>query len=225
MKRLLICVLLLAGLTACAAPSGSGAWRCGKSSRTGNLCIKLTVTEPITLGQPVSVTITVNSEKDIPGLEISLGYFAPGRKVSIDEEPGLPSPKDGGVKWTADVQANRPLTFTRKIRLPSAEGEYNQIDLYASVHELNIGMVVGDQVRIYLTREGWKVYYSGTPLPITPGPLPVYTVTPGPSPTFIPTDTPWPTPTFLPMRRTTTPTWNPYPVLPPPSPLPTPGGD
>ena len=84
------------------------------------------------------------------------------------EEPGLPSPKGGEVDWTTDVQANHPLTVTRKIRLPSVEGEYGGyalIDLQAWIHVAG-GMVVDDGLIIYVTREGGKVYYSGTPIPI-----------------------------------------------------------
>ena len=191
MKRLLICVLLLASLTACAAPSGPGAFRCDEEEKA---CVRLTVAEPIKPGQPVSVTITVTSEKDIRGLMVSLVSYPPG-KVSIDEEPGLPSPKGGEVDWTADVQAKHPLTVTRKIRLPSVEGEYGGyalIDLQAWIHVAG-GMVVDDGLMIYVTSQGGKVYYSGTPIPIpgwTPGqPAPAVPVTPRPSPTFTPTPT------------------------------------
>jgi hypothetical protein len=222
MKRLLVCILLLAGLTACAGQSGPGTWRCGKSDETGKLCIKLTVAEPITPGQPFSVMITVSSEKDIPGLEISLASDSSGGKISIEEEPGLPNPKEGGVRWTADVQANRPLTFTRKIRLSPMEGEYDLIDLHAFAHVLSIGMVVQDSLTIYLTREGGKVYYSETPIPITPGPLPVYTVTPGPSPTPLSSPTPFPIPTFPPPARSPTPYPQPYPFFPTSTLLPSP---
>src|SRR6266542_4953172 len=131
MKRILICVFLLAVLAACATPSGPSGLRCREEEK---VCIKFTVAEPITLGEPVAVTITVTSEKDIAGLMVSLSSTPPGRKVSIDEEPGLPGSKEGSVGWTADVQANRPLTFTRKIRLPSVEGKYDYIDLHASIY-------------------------------------------------------------------------------------------
>ena len=220
MKRLWICVLLLAGLTACAAPSGPGTWRCGESGDTGKLCVKLTAEEPITLGEPVTVTITVTSEKDVPGLTVFLSSYP---KALIEGSEGW---KEHGINWPMDAKANQSLSFTRRVRFP-AEGEF-QLTAALSRPDLH----VDDSIRIYFAPDGGKVYYSGTRVPIpgwTPGQpapaitLPGYTVTPGPSPTFIPTDTPWPTPTSLPVQRTPTPTWNPYPVLPPPSPLPTPG--
>lgn len=164
-----ICILLLATLAACGAPGGS-------SSREGcndeeKVCIKLTVAEPITTGQPVEVTITVTSEKDIPNLELGLGYFALGKKIVIDEEPGLPSQKDDKIRWTASIQANRPLVVKRKVRFPRGEGEYDVIDLIASA-QLRGVKVIRSSVRVHLTSQGGKAYYSGTPIPITPGPEP-----------------------------------------------------
>ena len=191
MKRLLICVLLLASLASCAAPSGPGAFRCSEDNQT---CVKLTVAEPIKLGQPVSVTITITSQKAIIGLKVYLSTYPTG-KVSIEEEPGQPSAKAGGVNWTTDVQANRPLTITHKIRLPSGEGEYGGyafVQLIAFV-ETAPGAVIDDDLTIYVTRQGAKVYYANTPIPITPGPLP--TPAPGQYPTIFPTLTPIPTPT------------------------------
>lgn len=191
MSRLLICVLLLASLAACAAPSGPGAFRCSKHEK---ICVKLTATEPIITGQPVSVTITVTSERDIPGLIVYLSTY-PAGKVSIEEEPGQPSPKSGGLKWTMDVKANQEIIFTRKINLPSVEREYGgyaYIDLIAFV-QTAVGMVVDDELTIYVTPKGGKVYYAGTLIPTT-SPGPALTVTPGPSPTFIPTPTTYPYP-------------------------------
>jgi hypothetical protein len=185
MKHLLICVLMLASLASCAAPSGPGAFRCSERNKT---CVKLTVAEPIKTGQPVSVTITVTSEKDIPELKVYLSTY-PAGKVRIEEEPGQPSPKGDGVNWTTDVQANQPLTITRKINLPSVEAEYGGyalVQLIAFV-ETAPGVVVDDDLTIYVTRQDAKVYYANTPIPITPGL--VLTVTPGPTPTFIPTST------------------------------------
>ena len=157
MKHLLICVLMLASLAACVAPSGPGAFRCDQEEKA---CVKLTVAEPIKPGQPVSVTITVTSEKNLPGLMVSLTSYPP-EKVSIDEEPGLPSPKGSAVGWTADVKANRQLTFTRKIHLPSVEGEYGGyalIELRAWIHIAG-GMIVGDNLTIYVTRRGIRKDY------------------------------------------------------------------
>ena len=191
MKHLLICVVMLASLASCAAPSGPGAFHCSEDNQA---CVKLTVAEPIKPGEPVSVTITVTSEKNIPGLKVYLSTY-PAGKVSIEEEPGQPSPKAGGVNWTTDVQANHPLTITRKINLPNVEGEYGGyvlVQLIAFVVTAP-GAVIDDDLMIYVTRQGAKVYYPGTPIPITP--LPVPTNTPGPTPTFIPTLTFIPTPT------------------------------
>jgi len=184
----------LASLASCTAPSGLGAFRCSEAEK---VCVKLTAAEPIKPGQPVSVTVTVTSERNIPGLQVYLSTY-PAGKVSIVEEPGLPSPKGGGVNWTTDMQANRPLTITRKIRLPSVESEYDGyslVQLIASVVTAP-GMVITDGLMIYVTRQGAKVYYANTPIPITPGPQP--TLAPGQVPIIYPTLTPIPTPTSYP---------------------------
>lgn len=190
MKRLLICVLFLASLTACAAPSGPGAFRCDQEGKT---CLKLTAAEPIVLGQPVKVTITITSEKDITGLKIFLASYPLG-KVSIVEAPGLPSSKGGAVNWTTDVQAKHTLTFMREMLMPSIEGEnggYAQIELHADIQDG--GVIVSDYLTIFLTSKGGQVYFAGTPIPIpgwTPGqPALAISPTPGPSPTFIPSPT------------------------------------
>ncbi len=180
MKRLLFFALLLMSLTACGGSSAPGEWRCDKSNETGELCIKLTAEEPITLGAPVTITIAVSSEKDIPGLKIFLFSDSP-QKVFI-EEPSLQGWSGKGVNWPVDAQANQPLTFKRKVRLPAEEGSY-QLIVHAAYAPL--GMVIIDSLDIYLTREGGKVYYSGTHIPFTEGPLP--TITPGPSSTPLPT--------------------------------------
>ena len=119
MKRLLICAFLLASLVACAASSGPGRFA---ATREEKVCVRLTVAELIIPGQPVSVTITVTSEKDIRGLMVSLSTYPLG-KVSIDDEPGLPSAKGGGVGWTTDVQARHSLMPPSQIvGRPSARG-------------------------------------------------------------------------------------------------------
>lgn len=195
MKWLLICALLLASLVSCTIPIGS--YFCDTEEK---VCVKLTVAEPIKPSQLVSATITIISAKDIPELFVLLSSY-PFQGVSIDEEPGEPSPKRGAVSWTSSVHAYHRLTFTRNIRLPLIEeeyipgqyGGYALIDLQASVWVAGRAPVA-DGLTIFVTSQGGKAYHwDGEPLPITPGPVP--TITPGPSPTFIPTLTFIPTPT------------------------------
>ena len=198
MKRLLICAFLLTSLTACAAPSGPGAFRCDEEEKT---CVKLTVDEPIKPNQPVNVKITITSEKNIPDLKVSLASYPPG-KASIEEEPGMLSSKGGGAAWTTNVHAKQPITVTSKIRLPNVEQEYGkhvEIELHAGIQYG--GNTITDFLTIYVTSQGSKVYYAGTPIPIpgwTPGqPAPAVPVTPLSTSAFTPTPTPilYPNPT------------------------------
>jgi len=194
MKRLLLVFTLsVLGLSACMGASAPGGRRCNNEG----VCIKIDVVEPIRFGEPVTVTITATSEKDIANLGVSLSLDA---DVLVEEpqsvEKGV---KDqafwkGGTSWGIDAKANSPLTFTRKIRFPPREGLFC-VDARAGIPTVSS---VYDSVCIYVTREGGKIYLSGTPIPLwTPGkPIPAVTITPGPSPTRI---------------RQTTPTRPPYP--------------
>ena len=190
MKRLFACVLLLASLTACAGASAPGGGNCKEG-----VCVKVQAVEPVRFGEPVTVTVTVTSEKDIPNLGVSLYHDV---DVVVEEpqteEKNRPAWKgQSGVDWIVNAKANQPLTFTRKVRFPPREGVFD-IVVSASTPSLR----VTDSVYIRLTRAGGKVYLSGTSVPVTSGPLP--TVTPGPSPTFIPTPTRGPLPLITPMR-------------------------
>ena len=188
MKRLFTRVLLLAGLTACAGASFPIQPNCQQG-----VCIRVRAIEPIRFGEPVTVTVTVTSEKDISDLKV---FLSSAYDALIEEAQDW---KQSGVNWVMEAKANRTFTFTRRLRFPSREGEFQII---AEVYKSYAPSVhATDSIRIHLTREGGKVYLSGTPLPITPGPLP--TSTKGPSPTL-----PRPTPTS---PRPTTPTRPPYP--------------
>lgn len=185
MKRLFMCVLLLAGLTACAGASSPIQPNCQQG-----VCIKVRAIEPIRFGEPVTVTVTVTSEKDISDLKV---FLSSAYDALIEEAQDW---KQSGVNWVMEAKANRTFTFTRKLRFPSREGEFQII---AEVYKSYAPSVhATDSIRIYLTREGGKVYLSGTSIPLgTPGkPIPAVTITPGPSPTRI---------------RQTTPTRPPYP--------------
>jgi len=195
MKRLFMCVLLLAILTACAGVSAPG----GRCSKRGEVCIKVTAVEPVRFGELVTVIITVTTDKDISELGISI-FTYPVDAVVEGPQGWEQAAKDGmvykgGAGWKITAKANQPLTFTRKVRFPSREGVFT-IVVGAGTPTFR----VEDSVSIHLTRAGGKVYLSGTSVPITPEPLPVYTTTPGPSPTFIPAPTRFVSPLSTPMR-------------------------
>jgi hypothetical protein len=186
MRHLFVCILLLTGLTACVGPSAPGSGRCSKG---GEVCVKATAVEPIQLGEPVTVTITVTTEKDTPILGVSLYHDV---DVFVDGPQGWEKEaKDsvvykGGAGWAISTKANQPFSFTRKVRFPLREGIFTLV-----VSAGTPSFRAEDSVLIYLTRAGGKIYLSGTSVPIpgwTPGqPAPAVTVTRGPSPTFIPT--------------------------------------
>jgi len=203
MKRLwtlAILMMILSGCGGSAAPSGG---QCNKG-----LCVKIEVAEPIRWGEPIGVTVTVTAERDLSNLQVSLTSYPP---VSIEDHQGRWI--EEGVRSEVNLVANRPLVAVYKVRLPS-EGTF---ELRAGAYAPNLPYV-SDSVCIYLSGGKGEVYHSGTPIPVTPWPLPVYTVTPGPSPTPLPTFTLIPT---LPLAPThfrsplATPTQLPYPFISP----------
>lgn len=208
MKRLwmlAILMLVLAGCGGSAAPTG---WRCNKG-----LCVKIEIVEPVHWGESIGVTITVSSERDIRGLGISLLSYPPSQMTFEKAE----FVTEGGARWTTDIQANHPQHFGLSVYLP-LEGSYA---LIAQAYDPTTGMVVANEIRIYLTREGGVVnptpaVFSGTP-ELVPTMPPERLLTP--FPTATPWPTPFPTPTYPPPVRTPTPVEATPPFI---SPLPTP---
>jgi hypothetical protein len=191
MKHIFLYMLLLIAITACAdntaSPTDEGI---SSSSGGGNcnddLCIKLTTEEPIMVGEPVTLTITVTSEKDISDLQITLSS-AP-QKISI-VEPDSQGWKEGNASWAVkNAQAGQSLVFTRNVLVPIKKEAYtSQYTIVVDAFTQQLGLLASTFITFYFTDEGLKVNYPGTKIPITPGPLPmtVYydTYTPGPSPT------------------------------------------
>jgi len=182
---------LILNLSACASSSSLDRHNCSQEA-----CIEVRVVEPIRFGEPITVTITVTAEKDIPKLGVSLYH-----DVDVIMEGPQGWEKEvrnawkgkAGASWEITAKANQSMRFTRTMRLPSREGFFEFIGS-ASIP----GARPTDSVRIHLTHAGGKVYLSGTSVPITPGPAP--TITPGPSPTFIPTPARFVSPLPTPMR-------------------------
>jgi hypothetical protein len=143
--------------------------------------------EPISFGGTVTVTIKVETEKEIPDLGMSLSHDA---DVVVEGPEGWEKDSrnvsffSGGTSWVTTVQAKSSIIFSRTLDLPPRGGRFYII---AGARTSNLEAI--DTIRIYMTKEGGKVYLSGTAIPITPELLPVYTVTPGPSPTYVPTPT------------------------------------
>lgn len=188
---LLVFTLSVLGLSACMGASAPGGGTCKQG-----ICVKIAAVEPIHFGEPVTVTITVTSDKDLSNLRVSLYHDV---DVVVEEpqnvEKGV---KDqtfwrGGASWGIDAKADSPLNFARRIRFPTREGWFT---IVANAGTPSVR--TEDSIIIYITPEGGKVYLSGTPLPITPVVIPTYTfLTPLPFPTptragVPPTPTPHP---------------------------------
>lgn len=147
MKRLFVLVLLAFILSACAGSPAPLSPNCG-----GGTCVTMRLAETILLNVPIPVTITVQPEEDIRSLEIYLATL------------GSPVLIEGDHRWTVDARANQPLTVRSVIRF-TQEGLFY---IYGQAYNPRRGGVATYDVRVVLTRAGGTVYYSGTPLPITP---------------------------------------------------------
>jgi len=208
MKRFWTLALLMIALTGCGGSAAPGGAQCNQG-----LCVKIEVAEPVRWGEPVEVTITVRSERDIRGLGISLLSYPPSQ-ITFEKAEFV---TEGGARWATDIQANRPQHFGLLVHFPR-EGSYA---LIAQAYDPTIGMVVSDEVGIFLTHEGGIINPTPVVLPGTPELLP--TLPPERLLTPFPTPTPWPTslptPTSPPPVRTPTPTPTQPALI---SPLPTP---
>jgi len=183
MKRRWMLATLMLVLTGCGGSAVPGGGRCNKG-----LCVKIEVVEPVRWGESIGVTITVSSERDIRGLGISLLSYPPSQ-ITFEKAEFV---TEGGARWATDIQANHPQHFGLSVYLP-LEGNYV---LIAQAHDPTIGMVVADEIRIYLTRKGGVVnptpaVFSGTPA-LVPTMPPEWLRTPFPTPTPLPTLPPSP---------------------------------
>lgn len=166
MKRPILCVVLLISLASCTGASRLGRHNC---SARGEVCIQLQADEPIRYGEPVIITITLNSQKAIPDLGVSI-YHDIG--IDIDGPQSWEQAAkdtliwDSGAAWKTSTEVNDSITIIRKLYLPEKEGFY-QITVEASTPTMH----AADTLQIYMTQEGGKVYLSGTAISITSAPL------------------------------------------------------
>jgi hypothetical protein len=199
MKHAWLLALLMVVVAGCAGAPDSGRGQCNQG-----LCVKIEVAEPVRREESVMIRITVMAEKDIPGLQVSLISYPP---ASIEDQGRW---IEGGVRSDVNITAKQPLILERRVRIPS-EGS---LKLIAGVYTPNLPYI-SDSVRIHLTSEGAQVYYEGTPVPITLGPLPTLDPVQRATLEALPTSTPWVTPTLPPTpthpRFPLTPTQEPYP--------------
>jgi hypothetical protein len=178
MKSVLAGLLILLFLSGC---STTARLKEG-CSEDGEVCIEVGANESILMNEPITLTITITSVKEIPGLGIFL-YSSP--KILFEDVQGW---EEGGINWVVDLKPNQALTITRKAILPPEEGIYQ---IFADAYTPQLRAV--DYFYIHLTKEGGTVYLSRTSIPITEGPLPLMDPIQRKTAEAIPTDTPWPT--------------------------------
>ncbi len=153
---LLITSLLSLTLVACGATAPGG----GSCDHEG-LCIDIELQEPIQMNEPVGVTVVVESEKDLSGLEVVLWFSAPDIVV------------DGDSEWVIDIKAGESRQFSTAIHFPR-EGRFL---VHAGVLH-PVGRMVQDYVPVRITVLGGTAYPKETPSfiepvePVTPTVLP-----------------------------------------------------
>ncbi len=199
MKSLLFFIFLMFGITACSA----GRYNC---SAAEEVCVELRAEEPVQPNEPLTLTITATTTTDIPELQM---YLTSIPRILIE---------DGGVwkewvNWVINAEADHTYVFTYNIRFTYEDAIYQ---LYAGAYTPSLGDT-SDSIHIQLNSLGGTVYYAGTPIPTSSGPLPttdpitLATLHAMPSPTPWPILTPYPTNT---VAITSTP--YPPPDMPPP---------
>jgi hypothetical protein len=226
MKRLCLLLVVMIVLAGCAENASPGEWQCHQG-----ICVKIEVDEPIVWEEPIIVRVTVTTEEDVSDVGVSLRYY--GKDIVVEEpeteEPGQVTWQGGnGIDWKVDTKSDQPVVFARKMHIPLIDE--GVIWFFADIMTPG-GLFENDSLGVYFAHQEGKVYYSGTPLPITPrvfvtyDPKTTLTITDWPTttPTIIRTLTPIPTETPQ-QKRSPTPiqTQNPYPIETPKSLVPTP---
>jgi hypothetical protein len=205
MKYFFLCMLLLVSLTACTTASSSN----GGCSENGEVCVSISAEEPIQYGEPVILTITAISGKNLTNLGVSLYYDIDVVVEGPDSwENNLTETAifNGGASWIVTAYANQPLTFMRKLQLPPHEGLF-PIIVEASTTDLR----AADSITIYITAQGGTILLSGTSIPNIVNPVPTMNPSLRQTMNARSTDTPFPTLTPLP-TNTITPTSIAYPA-------------
>ena len=199
MKKIWICILLVAGLSACTS-GGSGYENC---SNDGDVCIWMHVEEPVLFGEVNTLTISVSSNIDIDNLIINLSSYP---QILIEDTNGWVR----YLNWEVDISAGQQQTFTKNILLPERNGYYFILsDAYTYTPQK-----LARHSFYIVQKDGTSaIYYAGTPIPHTTEYM--STLSPNVIQTLqaMPTITERPTRTPKPMK-TSTPTSVPYPAAP-----------
>jgi len=126
-------LLLVAGLALSGCSSAPGGGKC----RHG-VCIDLELAEPIGWNEPVTVTITVETEEDIQGLRVRLWFSDPDVLV------------EGEREWVVDAKAHTPMQFSTTIRF-TEEGYYS---VHAGAQDFVGELLVQDAKDVRITTLG-----------------------------------------------------------------------
>lgn len=162
MKQITTLVFLTMCLTACIGPSYPGSGHCNQG-----ICVKIQVAEPVQFNQPFEATMTVTSDKDVSKMPVAISSDAPDMLIE-----GPQGWQTRVVEWEMDVSANRPVSVTKRLRLPR-EGSF-----YVFGSALALGEHIDDAVSVEITKAGGKVLKPGevrtrgippTAIPATPG--------------------------------------------------------
>ena len=205
-----MCFLIILGLVSCAR-SSADRWKCSSDEQ---VCVYVHTNEPVLYGEPVVVTVTVTSERDIPELGVTLAYDVGDVIEGIETWEGnlqYAEIWEGAAGWGVSINAHQTLTFTRTLHLPPRQGDFAVIASISDKYSFHVSNMVG----IVMTTQGGTVYLANTRVPRTPGPLPtmnpfqLQTLRALPTATSLRTLTPIPT-------KTSTPTTVAYPAPPTP---------
>ena len=163
-SQLAFITVTLLVLAVCVSASGPGGINC-----KNGICVKVQLSEPIRFNEPVTVTITVETEKDEEGVRI-------GAEVS----PQIVT-FDSPHTWVVNTKAHQPVQVTTTLHFSAMEG---WVDVHGDALTYSTGTHSSDYVPVRITRMG---------VTVNP-PTPVDTGSPEPQPTAIGNTSPVPTP-------------------------------
>ncbi len=162
----LVVIVVILGLAACVHASSVD----GASCQNG-VCVEVQLSEPIRFNEPVTVTITVETEQDEKDVQIGLSSTNP---TVIFE--GGPRP------WMADTKAHQPSKFIRTIHFPAPD-RAGDLQISGGAKTWT-GAYSGDDVIVYTTPE--EASLDPTILPQTLEPQPTSPGTHSPLATPLP---------------------------------------
>ncbi len=124
---------------------GDGGAAPGNTSCSKQVCIQVTVAEPVRINQPVQVTMTVETDQDIPNAHLS-----------IESSDAHWVQANGPTSWDLDIKAHEPVSKTAALVF-THESLY-LVDGYVTTVSLN----EVNSANILITNEGGVVNPTAT---------------------------------------------------------------